>query len=174
MNGVQPKQAGNKLEKILLVALLAWALIASAIAAHTYYRITGLESKLSSVQAALAATQSELRALRARVVLINIAINYGNGTVKWFNSTPLLQGVTVLKALLAVATSVEYKYGIYGAYITSVDGVAERFVSRGEGYSWLWYILKDRKWELGPVAADRYVLKDGDTIMWRYEHWKFP
>ncbi len=161
------------LERALLVVLLVWAVAASAAAAYMYQRAEGLRAELSSAKAALSATESELRSLRARIVLVNVAIDYGNGTVKWFNSTPLPQGATVLTALLCTASRVEYVYYAYGAYVKSVDGVEEKIISKSEGYSWLWYIFKGGKWELGPVAADAYKLSDGDTIMWRYEHWKF-
>jgi len=162
-----------ELEKMLLVALLAWAVVASVVAANTYRQAEELRSELSSARAALSSAESELRSLRARVLLVNVAIDYGNGTVKWFNSTPLPQGATVLTALLCVASRVDYTYGTYGVYVKSVDGVEERIVSKNEGYSWLWYAFKGGKWEMGAVAADAYKLSDGDTIMWRYVHWKF-
>ncbi|MEM0226382.1 MAG: DUF4430 domain-containing protein [Thermofilaceae archaeon] len=173
----QAQSSGKRrtLGDVLLVVLLAWAVLASALAAFAYMRAENLSSELTALRAALTETESELRALRARVVLVNIAIDYGNGTVRWFNSTPLPTGSTVLKALLAVASRVEYTYGAWGAYVTSIDGVAEKILAANEGYSWLWYIYEtgQRKWVLGPVAADQQVLKDGDTVMWRFEHWKF-
>lgn len=175
MGETQVRGVANRaeLEKLLLVLLLAWAVVASVIAANTYWQAEELRSELSSAKAALSSAESELRSLRARVVLINVAIDYGNGTVKWFNFTPLPQGATVLTALLCTASRVEYTYGAHGAYVNSVDGVEERIVSKNEGYSWLWYIFEDGRWEMGVVAADAYRLSDGDTIMWRYEHWKF-
>lgn len=160
---------------VLLIALLAWAVLASALAAFNYTKVESLSSELSSLRAALTETETELRSLRARVILVNVAIDYGNGTVRWLNSTPLPSGSTVLKALLLTASKVEYVYGAWGAYVKSVDGVAEVILSANEGYSWLWYIYDagQRKWVLGPVAADQHILREGDTVMWRYEHWRF-
>jgi len=168
-------QPRKRLSDVLLVALLAWAVASTAVAAYEYMRAEGLAAQLSALQASLSAAESELRALRAKVVLVNVAIDYGNGTVRWYNSTPLPVGASVLKALLAVASRVEYTYGAWGAYVTSIDGVSERILSKNEGYSWLWYLYDKRegKWVLGPVASDQYVLKDGDTVLWKYEHWKF-
>lgn len=113
-----------------------------------------------------------------------LIINYGNGIsapyckyVKVrqvsFNLTAPL-GVTLFNATLAMA-KVTYRKGVYGIYITSINGVKERILSSKEGYSWLWYIL-DRttgRFVLGPVACDKYVIKEGDVIMWKYSHWKF-
>ena len=164
-----------KVETVLIAAFLVWAVATSGIAAHSYLRITQLEVEISSLRAALSQSESELRELRSRVVVVNIAIDYGNGTVRWFNETPLPRGATVLKALLMVAGRVEYEYGAWGAYVKSVDGVAEKLISKSEGYSWLWYIYDREKgeWVMGPIAADAYELKEGATIKWAYEHWKF-
>lgn len=172
--GTQAKDACRSLGDILLLALLAWAVAASAFAAYNYTRAANLSSELTALRAALTATESELRTLRARVIVVNVAIDYGNGTVRWFNSTALPVGATVHKALLVTAFRVEYTYWTWGVYVTSIDGVAEKILSTNEGYSWLWYIYdrEQRKWVLGLVAADQHVLRDGDVILWRYEHWK--
>lgn len=158
-----------------MLVLLVWAVAASTVAALQYSRAEGLAAEVSSLRASLSAAESELRALRARVILVNVALDYGNGTVRWFNSTPLPLGASVLKALLVAASRVEYSYIQWGAYVTSIDGVAERLISPSEGYSWFWYVYDpgQRSWVLGPVAADAYVLKDGETVMWKYEHWRF-
>ncbi len=163
------------LERVLMVVLLVWAVSASSLAAYNYLRAERLASDISSLSAALGAAESELRDLRARVVIVNVGIDYGNGTVRWFNSTPLPKGATVLKALLLVANRVEYTYGSWGAYVASIDGVAEKKIAPNEGYSWLWYIYDREKgaWILGPVASDQYELPDGSTVKWIYEHWKF-
>lgn len=150
----------NKTIVVLLIALLVWALASSSVASYLYLENQRLKSSLSS--------------LESKAVLVNIAIDYGNGTVVWFNSTPLPSGSTALSALTAVAR-VEYKLSTMGAYVTAVNGVSENIISKSEGYSWLWYKYSPEKksLEMGPVAADKYTLVNGDIIVWRYEHWKF-
>jgi hypothetical protein len=150
----------SRVVTVVLIALLVWALVSSSIASYLYLE----NERLSSM----------LRSYEARTVLVNIAIDYGNGSVVWFNSTPLPTGSSALTALTAVA-KVEYKLSPMGAYVVSVNGVSESLVSRNEGYSWLWYRYNFEKkaLEMGPVAADKYTLADGDIIVWRYEHWKF-
>ena len=83
-------------------------------------------------------------------------------------------GLTLFDATSLIA-KVAYKRGSYGIYITSINGVEERIISKSEGYSWLWFIYDNstRKFVLGAVACDKYVIKDGDMIMWKYSHWKF-
>lgn len=150
-------------ERLVVIALLAWAVAASSAAAYFYLESVRLERELESS-----------KALLSSAVVVNLGIDYGNGTVVWYNSTLLPRGATVFSALLSVA-SVEYQVTAMGIYVTSVNGVAEKILSKSEGYSWLWYYFDAGRGELvmGSVAADKYKLSSGDTIVWRYEHWRF-
>ncbi len=144
-----------------MIVLLIWAVLATSVAVKYYSEYAQLSRACSS--------------LSTKVILVNVGIDYGNGTVAWYNATPLPIGASVLTALVSVA-KVEYKYGTYGAYVVSVNGVCEQILSKTEGYSWMWYIYNASlgRYVLGPVAADKYVLTNGDTILWKYQHWSFP
>jgi len=145
---------------ILLIVLLIWAVVATTLAAYFYNEYTTMERLYKS--------------LKGKVVVINIGIDYGNGTLQWFNGTVLPVGSTVLSALISVSR-VEYVYGPYGAYVVSINGVREKIVSKSEGHSWIWYLYNATtgKLEYGPVAADKYILSSGQIIVWKYTHWKF-
>jgi len=150
-------------ERLLVLVLLLWAVAATSAASLLYVENGGLKRELEARERLL-----------GNLVLVSVGIDYGNGTVVWYNETLLPRGATPLSALVAVAV-VEYKVSSMGAYVTSVNGVEEKILSKSEGYSWLWYILDRERGQLvlGPVAADRYKLVSGDVILWRYEHWKF-
>ncbi|RLE88284.1 MAG: hypothetical protein DRJ96_00710 [Thermoprotei archaeon] len=165
----------TRLEHVVLIILLAWAVLASALAAHNYLRAEALSAELSSLRGELMNVNSTLAELRKRVIWVDVVIDYGNGTLEWHNYTLLPRGSTVFKALLFVASNVEYKHGKWGVYVTSINGVSEKIMSKSEGYSWMWYIYERDKgeWALGPVAADKYELPDGAIIKWAYVHWKF-
>jgi len=145
---------------VLLLVLLIWAIVATSVASYLYLENSYLRREVGS--------------LGGKVILVNVGIDYGNGTLVWFNNTPLPRGSTALTALVSVA-QVEYKLSPMGAYVTSVNSVQEKIVSQSEGYSWMWYRFDEAKRALvvGEVAADRYKLASGETIVWRYEHWKF-
>ena len=117
-------------------------------------------------------------------VHLTLIINYGDGvrapnspiinvTSVSYNLT-VPRGTTLFNATLAVA-NVTFRVGPHGVYILSINGLCERVVSRNEGYSWLWYLYDEATggFVLGPVACDKYVIRDGDVIMWKYSHWKF-
>uniref|UniRef100_A0A7C3WTF6 DUF4430 domain-containing protein n=1 Tax=Thermofilum pendens TaxID=2269 RepID=A0A7C3WTF6_THEPE len=154
---------GLRVERLLVLVLLLWAVAATSAASLLYVENGGLKRELEARERLL-----------GNLVLVSVGIDYGNGTVVWYNETLLPRGATPLSALVAVAV-VEYKVSSMGAYVTSVNGVEEKILSKSEGYSWLWYILDRERGQLvlGPVAADRYKLVSGDVILWRYEHWKF-
>jgi len=160
--------------RILLVVLLVWAVAATGMAAKLYLENRALVSQVSSLEAQLAKARGAVEGLRSKTVVVDVAVDYGNGTVVWHNGTVLPKGATALTALIAVARA-EYRYGKYGAYVVAVDGVKEKMLSKSEGYSWMWYYYDagKKRWVLGPVAADKYKLVDGAVIMWKYAHWKY-
>jgi len=145
--------------EFLLVVLLGWAVLASSFAASLYMENLSLKKRVSAIE--------------SETIFVDIGVDYGNGTVTWFNNTILPKGSTALSALVSIAR-VEYRIGDYGAYVLSVNGIWERKISNNEGFSWMWYYYDPEEGlKMGPVAADKYVLSDGDIIVWRYEHWKF-
>ena len=174
----------------LTVVFLVWAILA------TGYLVLELESK-RRIEARLAYLESELskkveeierlssnvtalmgkvRSLRGvleeKIVVVDILIDYGNGTRVWYNDTEVLAGSTLLEATMKVAR-VEGETTKYGFYVKAINGVWERKISSKEGYAWMWYYWEDGEWVMGPTACDAQEVVDGGVYMWRYEHWKY-
>jgi len=151
---------GKRFSGLLIGLLLVWAVLASSMAAYYYFEYSSMKRLYESLSNA--------------VIIVNIGIDYGNGTIRWFNNSLFPAGSTVLSALTTLC-KVEYTYGDYGAYIIAIDGVKENIISKNEGYSWMWFLYNASSGRLdyGPVAADKYIISNGDTILWRYVHWKF-
>lgn len=104
--------------------------------------------------------------LKRLTMPVNILIDYGNETRTWHNDTLVPREASLLLATKVVARVENITYPEMGAFVTSINGVggeANRY--------WIWYIWNPEKkeWEWGPVASDKYILKEGDTVMWRYE-----
>ncbi len=144
--------------QVVIVLVLIWAIAATTVAVRTYLELDSLKRACSPYLSG--------------AIVVDLCIDYGNGTVEWFNGTVLPRGSTVFTAL-EVKAKVEYVYGQYGVYVKSVNGV-EEVLGKGEGWSWLWYLYDEEKkaYVPGPVAADKYTLKGGEIILWIYEHWK--
>ncbi|MCX8171549.1 MAG: DUF4430 domain-containing protein [Candidatus Bathyarchaeota archaeon] len=104
--------------------------------------------------------------LKRLTMPVNILIDYENGTKVWYNNTAVPRETNVLMATKIVASVEGTEYPEMGTFVDSINGV------RNEGGRyWIWYIWNPDKgsWEWGPVASDKYILHEGDTIMWKYE-----
>ena len=89
---------------------------------------------------------------------IELTIDYGNTTQQVFLN---LSGDTVFDILNQTSTVVFIQYA-YGKFITSINGVDN---DAGEnGRYWQYWV----NGELAPVAADNYVLAEGDQVLWKY------
>ncbi|RLE60179.1 MAG: hypothetical protein DRJ35_03970 [Thermoprotei archaeon] len=150
----------DRLGRILVVVLLVWAVVATGFAVKLYQENVFLQKSLESISES--------------TITVSIGFDYGNGTVVWYNNTLVPRGASLLSATVLLV-NVEYKMSDFGAYVISINGVSEKIISKNEGFSWMWYIydFEKEKLVMGPVAADKYVLRDGDIILWKYEHWKF-
>lgn len=89
---------------------------------------------------------------------IRLVIDYGNSTQRVFADR---SGSTVFDVLNETA-NVTYTTHAFGRFIQSINGVGNN--AGGNGYYWQYWVNN----QLAPVAADYYVLSDGDGILWKY------
>jgi len=114
---------------------------------------------------------------------VNICIDYGNNeTVEWHNKTVIPAGSSLFQLTQNVAT-VDFTYDALmkpgHIRVTSINDKAEytNYTFSGSGgAAWLWYYWNDDKqeWVFGPVGCDAWMLKDGGTYKWSFEHWHWP
>jgi len=104
--------------------------------------------------------------LKKMTMKVSVCIDYGNGTVIWYNGTSVPRETNVLMATKVIAEVEGMEYPEMGTFVTSINGVGG-----DPNRYWIWYIWSQEKgeWEWGPVASDKYMLREGDVIMWRYE-----
>jgi hypothetical protein len=105
----------------------------------------------------------------ASTLSVNISIDYGNATVKWFNDTKVSAGYTLFELTEETAVT-KYSYfassGPGHVLVDSINGV-----SPSGGYYWFWYYWSksDKRWMLGSLGCDAWLLEDGGTYEWKYE-----
>jgi len=111
---------------------------------------------------------------------VDIDIDYGNGTVVWRNDTQTSAGSNLFD-LTQKITAVNYTYYTLTepghVLIDSInDKAAYTDPSYSSGYSWIWYYwdTAQKKWIVGPVGCDAWLLKDRGIYKWSYEHWVWP
>jgi hypothetical protein len=104
--------------------------------------------------------------LKKLTMPVNILIDYGNGTRKWYNNTLVPREANLLLATEIIASVKSITYPEMGKFVTNINGVGG-----DPGKYWIWYIWNrnESRWDWGPVACDKYILREGDTVMWRYE-----
>ncbi|MBS7610279.1 DUF4430 domain-containing protein [Candidatus Bathyarchaeota archaeon] len=157
---------------LLIIILLVWAVFASMEAALYYNEATSsrreieeLSKRLQEAIGAKEGIEAEYARLRNNILLVSVLLDYGNGTVQCHENVALWsQKPTVFLALLSVA-SVEFKYGTYGIWIESINGVRN---SEATGQYWLWYLYQNGTFEIVWKSVDAYVLHDGDIISFNY------
>jgi len=132
-----------------------------------------LSSSISQNISKLSRRISEISRVFVRV---DIGINYGNGTIVWFNDTMVIAGTDVLKALLSVA-DLNYTTGPSGTFIMGINGV-----NMNETCGWVFAVYRRcepswglstivNNWVYPGVSADKIILKDRDIIVWLYYNW---
>ncbi|MEJ5292783.1 MAG: DUF4430 domain-containing protein [Candidatus Methanosuratincola sp.] len=95
-------------------------------------------------------------------IKVNLGFDYGNGTTVWKNGTYVPIGYTLLNGTLKVA-QVNYSVYPYGVWVNGINGVFENVA---ENTYWVYYVWSNNDWEMGPVGADQYVLKNGESVKW--------
>jgi hypothetical protein len=103
---------------------------------------------------------------QGKLIYVNLGINYGNneGTL-WFNGTEARKGNTLLEITKLVASVDGTEYPGVGTFVNSVNQV-----KNSNPKYWIWWMWTSHEgWIEGPVASDRYIVEDGETLLWYYE-----
>jgi hypothetical protein len=113
---------------------------------------------------------------------VNICIDYGNGTIEWYNETVIPAGSSLFQLTQKVA-SIDFTYDALmkpgHIRVTSINNANEYTnytISYSEGAAWLWYYWDDseQEWVFGPVGCDAWMLKDGGIYKWNFAYWHWP
>jgi len=108
-----------------------------------------------------------IKQYEAVTIRANLCINYGNGTVLWYNETILPVGCNLLNATKRVAVVNSTYYPTYEAnFVNAINGVC---YNSTHYWMWLRWDENENDWKYGSVGADLYILKPDETLMWRYE-----
>ena len=104
----------------------------------------------------------------ATSVMVNVLIDYGNGTKTWYLGVVLPSSATVFNATEVIATVNYTDWGPWGIFVDAINGVWNSYP-----YYWIWwywnYSATPPRWMLGPVASNFYTLNNGDSVAWYYE-----
>jgi uncharacterized protein DUF4430 len=146
----------------LVILLIAITLVSIQVGA--YY---GLEKFFLSDNDVAQNTGSH--GANANVIAVNVLLNFGNGTSKWFNETkvPVSWNFYNLTLYMARGNVESEWYPEYSEhFITGIDGI-----SNSGAYYWgLWqYCTNDQAWLYSNVGADKIALSNNQTMGWYFE-----
>ncbi|MGD2201310.1 MAG: hypothetical protein PVJ38_06755 [Candidatus Bathyarchaeota archaeon] len=108
--------------------------------------------------------QAVLEDVEELTVTVDMKLDYGNGTVQWYNATRVPLEADLLKATQLIA-EIEYTTGDLGALVNEINGV------EGDPNNfWIWHYYDEdtSSWEYGPTGCNAWILHDGDIVAWVY------
>jgi len=138
--------------KLAAIALLCTTIAAGALALNNQYKYTQLENDYQQLTGEL----------ENFTIQVDLMIDYGDGTVEWYNETRIQTGANLWDLTLENC-DVEYEMYDFGAFITSINGV-----EADDSHYWGWSYLEENSWSMGMVGAEQYNLHDGYVVSWIY------
>ncbi len=108
--------------------------------------------------------QALMEDLEDLTIVVNMKIDYGNGTENWFNNTRVPLDASLLTATTTVV-DVDYSVSELGAFVNKINNIG-----LDPNTFWLWsYLDRDSgSFVQGPVGCDQWVLRNGDVVLWIY------
>lgn len=150
---------------IVAIAVLCWAIAASMVSAYYYVQYSDLYTKYRNLYLQYSDLATKLEKSEAVRALINLGIDYANGTRVWYNGT---KGLTLYEAMVNAGWRIEGEsYGAMGFFVKAINGVEQ---SVSESKYWGWWSWTDFGWSHGGAACDKYVVSPGETIIWYYSY----
>lgn len=137
--------------KLIALVLLCTTITSGVLAINYRYNYTKIRDDY----------ETTLKELEDFTINVNIMIDYGNGTINWYNNTRVQIGANLLELTDSIF-DIEYQTSEYGSFVTSVNTIEQ-----DSTHYWIWNYYEDG-WEMGPVGADQYILHEGHVIGWSY------
>jgi hypothetical protein len=102
--------------------------------------------------------------LNGLTMKVSLKIDYGNGTVTWFNATrvPLNSTLLTTTKMLTRTLSSASSLGVFVSEINGLTGDSSHY------WGWSYFDTSSWQWEYGQVGADQWPLHDGDIVSWTY------
>ncbi|HZY94045.1 MAG TPA: hypothetical protein VFE98_04185 [Candidatus Bathyarchaeia archaeon] len=147
--------------------IAAMIIISIQASAYYYFQKSYPAASKTSTTCSYSTTNS---ASTSNSVEVNALLNYGNGTLHWYNQT--VPSTWNSYELTQHITRCNVESDFYGRplnehFVRAINGVVN-----SNGFSWaLWtYCQKSNAWVYSHVGADLVQLPNGQTIGWVYEN----
>jgi hypothetical protein len=148
----------------IMVVLIAALVVTSMLAAFYLLQYQQEAAAASSEAAEVKYLDSRFGALMTSSLLVN----FGNGTVRWYNGTRIQPGWNLYTETLAATNGrVNATCCAYGShFVTGIDGVQS---VKGGPKSWIaWTFNGTSSWQEANLGADELPVTNGSEFAWTF------
>jgi hypothetical protein len=105
--------------------------------------------------------------LKENTVEVNMLVNFGNGTRRWYNGTVLPSGASVYNATARVfGSDMNATFTPYGVMVTDIGGIGPSEEHPNSYWIWFRWDPASGTWTMGDTAADQHRLLPGEPVAW--------
>ncbi len=141
------------------LVFLVWAVGATVGLAQFYQTSQNQAVTINNLQSVVNELQGVVGNISIRTT---IGVDYGNGTITWYNNTYAPIGSTLLNQTMRLA-SVTYDVYPFGIWVNGINGVRE---NASAGQYWMIYSWSSGNWIELTVGAADYTLSNGEIVKW--------
>ena len=116
---------------------------------------------------------AKLSGREALVFEVNMLVDFGNGTARWYNASAIQPGwngyVATLVLLNGGVQATWYPPGYFGPgepgehFVSGIGGISDT-----QSMSWFLWTYNDTSWSVAQVGADLIPMFNGTTFAWTY------
>ncbi|MEM2136725.1 MAG: DUF4430 domain-containing protein [Candidatus Methanomethylicia archaeon] len=163
---VELKKSNYDLENIITVAKDQLGRLTSNVMRIVERGISVEDAELIKLIQILENETIRLNKVFGGTINVNILIDYGNGSRKWYNNTRITMGETLFDVMLKTL-NVKYKAYPYGVFVEAINNV---YNDPQKQRYWMWWRWdsEGRRWIMGEISCDRYLPVQGEVFAWKY------
>ena len=105
--------------------------------------------------------------LKENTVDVNVLVNFGNGTRRWYNSTVLPSGSSLFNATAKLfGDNMIVESSPYGVMIMKLGGAGPSPERPNMYWIWFKWDSNSKTWMMGDTGADQHRLISGESLAW--------
>ncbi|MDG6999730.1 MAG: DUF4430 domain-containing protein [Nitrososphaerota archaeon] len=143
----------------IIAVLIAVLIITSSFAAYYYFEY--------SSQASLDKEYANKLKLLHENYISHVLIDYGNGTMDWYNNTLIQPGWNLYVAMQVITDgqiNATYYPSLGEHYVTGLNGVQQTSSLSW----WLWTYNSSALWQSAQTGADQIQVQNGSIFAWTF------
>ena len=162
--GVRPGKVKIRLPHLErgLIVLALLSLVANSFLLSSYFYVQGENDRLRGL-------------LSENTLEVDLLVNFGNGTRRWYNGTTVPSGSSLFNATQRIfGDDMEYAFGSYGVYLSELGGRGASPDNPSQFWVWFRWDEQKKDWSMGETSADQHRLLPGESLAWALVDFSSP